>query len=73
MDVSAIAANGVSQAAAGFEKAVERLSSPANPGDVVSLSDEAVAVSQQHLAYSLAIKTLKIADEMEKDAIGIIG
>jgi hypothetical protein len=72
MDIVAIAANGVSQADAGFQQAAAKLSSSANPVDTVSLSDAAVALTQDHLSYSLAVKTLKIADDMEKVAIGII-
>jgi hypothetical protein len=74
MNISAIAANGVSQASAGFQNAVENLSNaanPANPIDTVSLSDAAVAVTQKHLAYSASIDVLKIADDVEKDAISL--
>ena len=66
MDVSAISQRGLNQAQTALEQAVDRLSSVDNPVDAVSLSREAVAVSEAHIQYSLSVKTLKIADEIAK-------
>jgi len=72
MDISATAANGVIQADASFQKAADGLSSAATSVDTVSLSDAAISLTQTHLAFSLSIETLKIADDLEKAAIGIV-
>jgi hypothetical protein len=73
MDITAIAANGLIQAVTGFQKAAERLSNTKDPVDAVSLSGAAITLSQQHSAYSLAVKTLKIADEIEASTLEIVG
>jgi hypothetical protein len=73
MDVSAIAPVGLPQASSGVEKAMDKLSSTPNPVDAVNLSLTAATMSQQHIAYSLDIKAMKVADEMASLAINIIG
>lgn len=73
MNVSAIATNGLQQAEAGFQKAASQLSGAADAGDSVSLSDAAVGMIENRNAYSADIQTLKVADQMEKEAIDIIG
>jgi hypothetical protein len=73
MNVSPVAASGLLQTTADFQKAVDQLSSTPNPVDSVNLSLEAAAVSDKHIAYSLAVKSMKIADEIEHLAIDITG
>jgi hypothetical protein len=73
MDVSASAAIGLAQAADGFEKAVNKLSSRPNPVDSAGLSSQAAEISQHHIAYSLAVKSMKIDDEIADLATDVIG
>lgn len=73
MNVSAIATNGLHQAEAGFQKAASQLSNTADAEDSVSLSDAVVGLIQNRNEYSANIQTLKVADQMEKEAIDIIG
>ncbi len=73
MDVAAIQANSIDLPLNGIRKACDELSKTPNPVDSVSLSQAALTQSQQHIAYSLDIKTQKIRDEIAKLAIDIIG
>jgi len=73
MTVSAIASTGLHQAEAGFGKAAAQFTGAAETADSVSLSDAAVAMIENRNAYSANIQTLKVADQIEQAAIGLIG
>ena len=73
MNVSAIAMGGLQQAEAGFQKAAGQVSNAADEADSVSLSDAAVGMMENRETYAANIETLKVADQMEKEAIDIIG
>ena len=73
MDVSSVAASGLHQASSGLEKVMDKLSSTPNPVDAVSLSPEAATMSTQHIAYSLDIKAMKVADQIASLAVYISG
>lgn len=73
MNVTSVATNGLHQAEAGFQKAASQLSSAADSTDSVSLSDAAIGMMESRNEYSANIQTLKVADQMEKEAIDIIG
>src|SRR5258708_38561772 len=73
MSVSAIALAGLVQAQANFTQAAQRLSDPNVADDAVSLSSAAVALTQAHTGFSVGIKVLKAADEIEANAISLLG
>lgn len=72
MNVSSIALNGLHQAEAGIQKAANTVADTAAGADTVSLSDTAVALIQSRNDFAANIQTLKVGDEMEKEAIGLI-
>jgi hypothetical protein len=73
MNVSSIALGGLNQAEAGVQKAAKAIANPADAGDLVTLSDTAVALMVNRDAFAANIQTLKVADQMDKEAIGLIG
>ena len=73
MNVSSIASGGLHQAEAGIQKAANTIANAAGSPDSVSLSDTAVALIENRNAFAANIQTLKVADRMEREAIGLIG
>lgn len=79
MDVSSIALQGLELAQLQLEKSASRLasagtSSPSGaPVDTVDLSQEAVAMLSAKNQFSANINVLKIADDMQKSAINLLG
>jgi len=79
MDISAIALQGLNQAEANLEKAATRIASfgadsidGANV-DTVDLSAEMVALMSAKNEFSVNLKTLETAGEMQKNMIDLIG
>lgn len=78
MDLSAIALQGFEQADAQLEKAASRIASAAalSPDgsnvDAVDLSAEMVALLSAKNQFSVEAATLKVADEVQKNAVNLI-
>ena len=73
MRVSAIRANGIDLPLSGLRHQTDELSRTPNPVDSVHLSPQAAEASQQHIAYSLEIKTEKIREEIAHVATNVYG
>ena len=73
MNVSSVALNGLHQAEAGIQKAANTVANAAGTEDAVSLSDTAVALIENRNAFAANIQTVKVADQMDKEAISLIG
>ncbi len=75
MDVSGIALSGLNQAQAAFQTAATRIGHPAqsNAEDAVSLSGNAVALLQAKNRFAADINVVKVADELTKATIKLIG
>lgn len=73
MNVSSVAVNGLHQAETGIQKAANAVTNVAGTEDAVTLSDTAIALIENRNAFAADIQTLKVADQMEKEAIGLIG
>ena len=73
MNVSSVALGGLHQAEAGVQKAANAVARATGSEDAVSLSDTAVSLIENRNAFAANIQTLKVADEMEKEAISVIG
>jgi len=43
------------------------------PQDEVSLSDAAVSLLEAHNSYDANLKSIKVADEMQKSALSLLG
>ena len=75
MDISSIALGGLSSAESQFNKAASSIagnSPAAGPADTVDLSSSAVAMLAAKDAYAASLATVKAADEMSKQTIGIM-
>lgn len=78
MDLSAIALQGLEQANVQLEKAATSLASSAAPStdggnvDTVDLSAEMVALLSAKNQFSIEIATLKVADEVQKNAVNLL-
>jgi flagellar basal body rod protein FlgC len=72
MDISSIALQGVQQAQVQLDNSVQRLTQ-ATSGDVVDLSQEAVALLSAKNQFSANINVLKIAGNMQKNVINLLG
>ncbi len=72
MIVTSIALGGLRQAEAGIQKTASAVANAAGSADAVSLSDAAVSLIQGRNDFSANIQTLKVGDEMEKEAIDLI-
>lgn len=78
MDVSSIAAQGLAAAQANFQQAAANLSaagvSPDGaPADTVELSVAAVGLLSARTQVEMNIKMLKVANEMDRQAISLLG
>lgn len=73
MDVSGITLNGLERAQTAFESAAAKVGNPASSEDSVSLSSGAVALIQAKDDFSANIAAAKVADEMTKATIDLIG
>jgi flagellar basal body rod protein FlgG len=72
MSITSIAANGLNQAQTDFENAAKRISTPNASGDSVALSTDAVNLIQSKGAFEANLKSLKVADELDKSAINLV-
>jgi flagellar basal body rod protein FlgG len=78
MDLAAIALQGLEQASVQLEKAATSLagsaaSSPDGSNvDIVDLSAEMVALLSAKNQFSVEIATLKVADEVQKNAVNLL-
>ena len=72
MNVSSVALGGLHQAEAGIQKAADTLANAPGSADIVTLSDAAVALMENRNIFAANIQTLKVADQMEKEAVGLI-
>ena len=76
MDISSIALGGLRAAESQFNKAASGVaanSSGAGPADTVDLSSTAVALLSAKEDYGANLATVKVADEMSQQAIGLMG
>ena len=79
MDLSAIALQGLQQADAQLEKAASRIASAAalSPDgsnvDTVDISAEIVALLAAKNQFSVNAATLKVASEVQKSAVDLLG
>jgi flagellar hook protein FlgE len=78
MDISAIALQGLDQASAQLDAAAAGIASAgaASPDganlDIVSLSEEMIALMSAKTMYLANVSTLKIADQIQKSTIDLI-
>jgi hypothetical protein len=78
MEISAIALQGLNQAQTQVEQAGQRLASvgsntgDAPPVDTATLSEAAVSLLSAKNAFATDIKVLKVANEMQSQAIDLI-
>jgi hypothetical protein len=78
MDISAIALQGLDQASAQLDAAAAGIASAgaASPDganlDIVSLSEEMVALMSAKTIYSANLSTLKAADQIQKSTIDLM-
>ncbi len=72
MTVTSVALGGLHQAEAGVQAAADKIATAADATDSVSLSDQAVALIENRDLFAANIKSLQVADEMQKEAIGLI-
>jgi hypothetical protein len=73
MNVSSVALGGLHQAEVAIQKAANTIANVAGSLDAVSLSDAAVALMENRNAFAANIQTLKMGDQMDKEAIDLIG
>ena len=75
MDISGAALSGLNQAQAAFQTAAARVADPAksNAEDAVSLSSNAVALIQSKNQFASAVAVVKVADEVTKATIDLVG
>jgi hypothetical protein len=72
MDVSAIALQGLQQAQLLFDHAARRIAAqPAD--DTVALSEEAVALMSSKHQFEANLNVLKVADNMQKSLLNLLG
>ena len=77
MDMSAVALQGLDQASAQLDAAAARLASAGTAPDganldVVSLSEEAVALMSAKTLYSANLSVLNTADQVQKSTMGLM-
>ncbi len=75
MDVSSIALGGLQQAQGQVEKAASRISAAGSgsPADTVDLSQNMVALLSAKSEFSANLNVLKVADEMQKSLVSVLG
>jgi flagellar basal body rod protein FlgF len=79
MDPVSTALQGLQQAEANLEHTANRLArlplsaDGEGGGDVVSLSDEMVALLRVHQAFDTNLKVIRAAEEMQKKVIDLLG
>ena len=74
MDISAIALGGLNQAQGNFEKAARRIASGgAASGDATDLASDTVSLISARNDFAANIKTLKVADEMQRTTLDLLG
>lgn len=71
MNITSVALNGLHQAEAGIQKTASAIASAAGTEDAVSLSDAAVSLIENRNAFAGDIQTLKVADDLEREAIDL--
>jgi flagellar basal body rod protein FlgG len=72
MSVSSAALSGLNQAQATFENAAKRIGSAGLPGDSVDLTAAAVDLIQAKNDFEANLKSLTVADELDKSAIDLV-
>ena len=73
MDVAAIALQGLEMAQTNFDTAARRLGSLGPESDTVTLSDAAVALTSSKNQFEANIDVLKIANDMQRSLINVLG
>ena len=71
MDVTAIALSGLQAAQQSLGTASRRLASPEQPGDLVDLSNEMVALLAAKNQFAANAKVIQTAGEMQKHTIDL--
>ena len=74
MDISAIALGGLNQAQTNFETAARRIASVGSgaPEDSVDLTSSIVSLIQAKNDFAANLKTVKVADEMQRTALDLL-
>jgi flagellar hook-associated protein FlgK len=76
MQLSGIALQGLDQAESSFNRSAARIAQPPqigqDPGDQVSLSDEAVSLLQAKGSFQANLRVLQTADEMQKQTLDML-
>ena len=76
MDLSALALQGLEQANVQLEKAASSLAALSSPDgsniDIVDLSAQMVALLSAKNQFSVEIATLKVADEVQNNAVNLL-
>ena len=77
MDISSIALQGLEQAQARFDTSARQLASVGSRSgtttDIADLSAESVSLLTSKNAYEASLNVLKIADNMQKSLVDLIG
>jgi hypothetical protein len=73
MEIATVSAlSGLQQAQLRLNKAATALSSPENSGDIVDLSTEAVNLLAAKDQFAVNIQSLKVSNELTKDALSLV-
>ena len=73
MDISNLKATGLPKAEILLDKAAVQVSRASDQQDAVNLSSGAVALIQAKNDFSANVNVLKVADQMEKTTIDLVG
>ena len=72
MSISSAALSGLNQAQATFENAAKRIAGGSVTGDSVDLTSAAVNLLQAKNDFEANLKSLSVADELDKSAIDLV-
>jgi flagellar hook protein FlgE len=71
MDVTAIALSGLEAAQQTLETTSRRIASPQQPGDVVDLSTDMVALIEANRQFAANAKVIQTAEQMQKHTLDL--
>ena len=71
MDVTAIALSGLQAAQQTLETTSRRIASPQQPGDVVDLSTDMVALIEANRQFAANAKVIQTAEQMQKHTLDL--
>jgi hypothetical protein len=73
MDILGVALSGLDHAQTAFNNAAARVGDPAASGDAVDLSGSAIALLQAKNEFTANIDLVKVADDIARTTISLLG